>query len=212
MSEHSFTTTKNGALVQFTTQLTNATDTINIFVIHFFTRFFSLLYWLFIFVCPNSRLTDIVHQIPTILAQHNSAHPTLAYPSHVHRSWWRRGGRGGAADADDDGCIARSDGWCNGGTITIRRCSINNGCWCYCFGCLRRTGAVVADVRMESLVVGGVLDRLDTTVGQQNVVFASGHAVRIAVLRMAEVVSGVEVTDAIAECVVGGVLMGLCGG
>lgn len=64
---------------------------------------------------------------------------------------------------------------------------------------------------MESLFVGGVLDRLDAAVGQQNVVFAPGHAVRIAVLRMAKVVSGVEITYAIAECVTRGVLMMLFG-
>lgn len=62
---------------------------------------------------------------------------------------------------------------------------------------------------MEALVVGGVLDRLEAAVGQQNVVLASGHAVRVPVLGMAEVVSGMVVAHPIAERVAGSVLVQL---
>lgn len=124
------------------------------------------------------------------------------HPSHVRHSW-RRGGRGSGTDEGWRlvGCI----GWaeCNGATTSSWSGS-------YSFG-VRRTGAIVTDIRMEALVVGGVLDRLNTAVWQQNVVFPSGHAVRIAVLRMAEVVSGVEVTYPISKCVARCVLMLLAG-
>lgn len=83
---------------------------------------------------------------------------------------------------------------------------------CITAGAAAAASAIVAHVRMESLLVGHVLHRLNASVRQQNVILAMRDAVRVAVLRMAKVVAGVRVAHAIAERVAGGVLVQLrCG-
>lgn len=68
--------------------------------------------------------------------------------------------------------------------------------------------AIVANVRMEALVVGHVFHRLHASVRQQNVILAVRDAcVRVAVLRMPKVVSGVRIAHPITELVAGGVLV-----
>lgn len=68
---------------------------------------------------------------------------------------------------------------------------------------------VVAHIRMESLLVGHVLHRLNATVRQQNVILAVRDAISVAVLRMAKVVAGMRVAHAIAKRVAGSVLLQL---
>lgn len=79
-----------------------------------------------------------------------------------------------------------------------------------CFGTAAAAAAVaiVANVRMETLLVGHVFHRLYSSVRQQNVILAARDArVRVAVLRVPKVVSGVRITHSIAELVAGRVLV-----
>lgn len=78
-----------------------------------------------------------------------------------------------------------------------------------CFGTAAAAAvAIVANVRMETLLVGHVFHRLYSSVRQQNVILAARDArVRVAVLRVPKVVSGVRITHSIAELVAGRVLV-----
>lgn len=61
-----------------------------------------------------------------------------------------------------------------------------------------RWNAFVAHLCVEAFLVGRVAHVLDSAVRKKNVVLAAGYAV-VPVLNVTEVVSGVEVTNSIAE-------------
>lgn len=65
---------------------------------------------------------------------------------------------------------------------------------------MRCRNAFVANFCVEALFIGGVAHVLNTTIRQQDVIFAAGHSI-VTVLNVAEIVSSVEVTNSISESV-----------
>lgn len=70
-------------------------------------------------------------------------------------------------------------------------------------------GAFEANIRMETRVVGVVDDILDPSVRQKDVVLAACHAMEITILLVAKIVAGMEITYAITERILWGVLLQL---
>lgn len=63
------------------------------------------------------------------------------------------------------------------------------------------TNRIITNISMESIVIRSISHRLHTSIGQQDVIFSLRYSIVVFVLRVAKIVSGVEITNTVPKCI-----------